>query len=172
MSFTQPGQGGQFSPHLSRAPVCAHPTHGSCVYHVCKSLRFKLYNTTSGPMHDPAANKILFLIDSLPSPGLQLNLSSNNPFRNRAVSPASNGQLSPLEAPPRPVSRNPFLDASVQSQQPDSFASRAQRSPDKMSFAPTAVAQPSTALSGNAADLFVRHSFQALNFDPLVALGT
>ncbi|KAH7070498.1 Pal1 cell morphology protein-domain-containing protein [Paraphoma chrysanthemicola] len=51
-----------------------------------------------------------------PSPGLSLNLSSNNPFRNRAASPA---QPSPAFASPtsqqrsssgsRPMSRNPFL---------------------------------------------------------------
>ncbi|KAF2029345.1 Pal1-domain-containing protein [Setomelanomma holmii] len=51
-----------------------------------------------------------------PSPGLSLNLSSNNPFRNRAASPAL---PSPAFASPnsqqrsssgsRPMSRNPFL---------------------------------------------------------------
>ncbi|KAJ4361791.1 hypothetical protein N0V83_010732 [Neocucurbitaria cava] len=48
-----------------------------------------------------------------PSPGLTLNLSSNNPFRNRATSP---GLPSPLPASAnrdssgsRPMSRNPFL---------------------------------------------------------------
>lgn len=44
-----------------------------------------------------------------PPVGLSINLSSNNPFRNRAVSPAS-----PFEDPPaRPLSRNPFLDQSL-----------------------------------------------------------
>ncbi|KAF5006744.1 hypothetical protein FDECE_6895 [Fusarium decemcellulare] len=50
-------------------------------------------------------------------PGLTLNLSSNNPFRNRAPSPASadllfsNKPASPFDdPPPRPLSRNPFLD--------------------------------------------------------------
>jgi hypothetical protein len=50
--------------------------------------------------------------------GLTLNLSSNNPFRNRAASPASldspsyfNKPASPFDDPPsRPLSRNPFLD--------------------------------------------------------------
>ncbi|KAG6035680.1 hypothetical protein E4U41_005961 [Claviceps citrina] len=55
----------------------------------------------------------------LHSPGLSLNLSSNNPFRNRAASPASidAGYASPTPSPfddpagrQRPVSRNPFLD--------------------------------------------------------------
>lgn len=37
---------------------------------------------------------------------MSLNLSSNNPFRNRAASPAS-----PFDDPPaRPLSRNPFLE--------------------------------------------------------------
>ncbi|CZT03321.1 uncharacterized protein RAG0_10118 [Rhynchosporium agropyri] len=88
------------------------------------------------------------------SPGLQLNLSSNNPFRNRAASPAlSNGQRSPLDAPPRPVSRNPFLDNSTAEQlHSSSFPQRALGSPDKMAFATDS--QPRPALTGNAADLF------------------
>ncbi|KAK0703488.1 Pal1 cell morphology protein-domain-containing protein [Lasiosphaeria miniovina] len=51
----------------------------------------------------------------LRSAGLTLNLSSNNPFRNRAVSPAlAASPASPFDdPPPRPLSRNPFLDPSV-----------------------------------------------------------
>ncbi|KAF7560886.1 hypothetical protein G7046_g3274 [Stylonectria norvegica] len=52
------------------------------------------------------------------SAGLTINLSSNNPFRNRAPSPANADALlppkpdSPFDDPPaRPLSRNPFLDA-------------------------------------------------------------
>ncbi|KAG6003124.1 hypothetical protein E4U21_002322 [Claviceps maximensis] len=54
-----------------------------------------------------------------PSSGLSLSLSSNNPFRNRAASPASldPARASPITSPfddpasrQRPVSRNPFLD--------------------------------------------------------------
>lgn len=96
--------------------------------------------------------KILF-IDSRPSPGLTLNLSSNNPFRNRAASPLSaSGQLSPAPPSPaaRPISTNPFLDSSsITLHQPVV-------SPDKMSFSPDATAPPRPALTGNAADLFVR----------------
>ncbi|KAF2476942.1 Pal1-domain-containing protein [Lindgomyces ingoldianus] len=46
-----------------------------------------------------------------PSPGLTLNLSSNNPFRNRAASPAlpSPALRTPNSAGSRPISRNPFL---------------------------------------------------------------
>lgn len=78
------------------------------------------------------------------SPDLTLNLSSNNPFRNRAVSP---GPPSPFDlAPPRPVSRNPFLDASATNQP---FV----QSPDKMASAAKEPA-PKPALTGNAAELF------------------
>ncbi|EHA46219.1 hypothetical protein MGG_02779 [Pyricularia oryzae 70-15] len=71
------------------------------------------------------------------SAGLSLNLSSNNPFRNRAASPNNLPQspASPFDdPPPRPVSRNPFLDPSnkpIQLQQPllspDSMASKSDR---------------------------------------------
>ncbi|KAF2020628.1 Pal1-domain-containing protein [Aaosphaeria arxii CBS 175.79] len=46
-----------------------------------------------------------------PSPGLSLNLNSNNPFRNRAGSPAipSPNLNTPTSAGSRPMSRNPFL---------------------------------------------------------------
>ncbi|KAF2738824.1 Pal1-domain-containing protein [Polyplosphaeria fusca] len=46
-----------------------------------------------------------------PSPALSLNLSSNNPFRNRTGSPAipSPGLHTPNSAGSRPMSRNPFL---------------------------------------------------------------
>lgn len=65
------------------------------------------------------------------SPGLTLNLSSNNPFRNRATSPspsAISSTLSPPATSPfddpnprqqRPVSRNPFLDPNYSSSQPN-----------------------------------------------------
>ncbi|KAJ4140257.1 hypothetical protein NW768_001613 [Fusarium equiseti] len=68
------------------------------------------------------------------SPGLTLNLSSNNPFRNRAPSPASADLLysskpsSPFDdPPPRPLSRNPFLDSPVD------LLSQPLRSPGAMS---------------------------------------
>ncbi|POR35358.1 Protein PAL1 [Tolypocladium paradoxum] len=54
------------------------------------------------------------------SAGLSLNLSSNNPFRNRAASPSSidaalASPSSPFDdPPPRPLSRNPFLDLPAQ----------------------------------------------------------
>ncbi|KAL1837842.1 hypothetical protein VTJ49DRAFT_3315 [Mycothermus thermophilus] len=50
-----------------------------------------------------------------PAPdGLLLNLSSNNPFRNRAAASPTTTQSPPVspfdDPPPRPLSRNPFLD--------------------------------------------------------------
>ncbi|XPS81341.1 hypothetical protein M3J09_013279 [Ascochyta lentis] len=47
-----------------------------------------------------------------PSPGLSLNLSSNNPFRNRATSPgfpSPANQSDRSSSASRPMSRNPFL---------------------------------------------------------------
>ena len=46
-----------------------------------------------------------------PSPGLTLNLSSNNPFRNRAASPGLSSPASQHRSSSgsRPMSRNPFL---------------------------------------------------------------
>lgn len=95
------------------------------------------------------------------SAGLSLNLSSNNPFRNRAPSPASadllllssNKPASPFDdPPPRPLSRNPFLDQPFpeQLQQP-------LRSPGVMS-------SHSDSKSLSAEEIFVRllsaaHSF-------------
>ncbi|KAB8294921.1 hypothetical protein EYC80_006878 [Monilinia laxa] len=79
--------------------------------------------------------------DGSRSPGLSTNLSSNNPFRNRAASPAmpSSTQRSPREPPPRPLSRNPFLDSPPNTNQTSS---------DKMAYSSTPV------LTGNAAELF------------------
>ncbi|KAK5626833.1 hypothetical protein RRF57_002548 [Xylaria bambusicola] len=66
-----------------------------------------------------------------PSAGLTLNLSSNNPFRNRAASPnnlVSPPPRSPFEdPPPRPTSRNPFLDPDF-----NPPASQLVTSPEKM----------------------------------------
>ncbi|KAF1971915.1 Pal1-domain-containing protein, partial [Bimuria novae-zelandiae CBS 107.79] len=49
--------------------------------------------------------------DRRPSPGLSLELNSNNPFRNRATSPAipSPALRTPTSSASRPMSRNPFL---------------------------------------------------------------
>lgn len=96
------------------------------------------------------------------SPGLTTNFPSNNPFRNRAVSPA-NSLPSPVNntfgsvsntAPERPTSRNPFLDqpekknattVQVTATSPDEGASSM--------AGPTSPSKP--ALTGHAVDLFV-----------------
>ncbi|KAI0172666.1 Pal1-domain-containing protein [Hypoxylon sp. FL1284] len=77
------------------------------------------------------SSDLLGLYDNSPptqSASLTLNLSSNNPFRNRAASPnLPPSPHSPFDdPPPRPTSRNPFLDPS--GQQPP----RAVSSPDNM----------------------------------------
>lgn len=65
------------------------------------------------------------------SNGITLNLSSNNPFRNRAASPASvdallvNKPASPFDdPPPRPLSRNPFIDQPPPIRSPGDMSSR------------------------------------------------
>jgi len=76
--------------------------------------------------------------------GLSLNLSSNNPFRNRTTSPA---QLSPRDPPPRPVSRNPFLD--------DAGTVKENIRPQQTMPSPTHAHPPRSILTGSAAELFV-----------------
>lgn len=78
---------------------------------------------------------------------LSANLSSNNPFRNRAASPSnvdvaahSSLSTSPFDDPPkRPLSRNPFLD------QPAPLRS------------PGAMSANSDSKSLSAEEIFVRH---------------
>ncbi|KAI9774385.1 MAG: hypothetical protein M1840_004279 [Geoglossum simile] len=80
-------------------------------------------------------------------------LSSNNPFRNRAASPASLGTVpSPLSPVfnSRPVSRNPFLDVFDDD---DNSAFPPPRSPQKtMSFSEEPPQQPR--MTGHTAELF------------------
>ena len=103
------------------------------------------------------------------SPGLTSNLPSNNPFRNRAVSP-TNSLPSPVTtsfgnfpntAPERPTSRNPFLDQSEKKSL--ATAQVSSTSPEQGAYGMTGRASPTKpALTGNAADLFVRpphHTF-------------
>ena len=97
------------------------------------------------------------------SPGLTANLPSNNPFRNRAASPA-NGLPSPITntfshipstAPDRPVSRNPFLDQSDKKN--SSTVQMRSASPEKGPSTMAGRASPSKPmLTGHAAELFVR----------------
>ncbi|KAN0070154.1 Pal1 cell morphology domain containing protein [Elaphomyces granulatus] len=87
--------------------------------------------------------------DRKPSP-INLNLGSNNPFRNRTVSPSgsSPSSLASPARPDRPLSTNPFLDeteALSQSITRDSISSMAEKS----------------SFSGNAAELFAN-----LSLDP------
>ncbi|CAP68017.1 uncharacterized protein PODANS_1_18860 [Podospora anserina S mat+] len=57
---------------------------------------------TAQPDHDQQSDRLF------------LNLPSNNPFRNRAASPAQQSPTSPFDdPPPRPTSRNPFLDPTI-----------------------------------------------------------
>jgi hypothetical protein len=70
----------------------------------------------------PKTDRFLETGQQAPAAGLTLNLASNNPFRNLSPSPVTGGiptsgskpvtPTSPFDdpIPPRPVSRNPFLD--------------------------------------------------------------
>ncbi|KFA73806.1 hypothetical protein S40288_03161 [Stachybotrys chartarum IBT 40288] len=68
----------------------------------------------------PPADQISLSVNLLGDDAhLSINLSSNNPFRNRAASPAliDTSSESPFDDPapiPRPVSRNPFFDQGEQ----------------------------------------------------------
>ncbi|KAK7972841.1 hypothetical protein PG988_006975 [Apiospora saccharicola] len=74
------------------------------------------------------------------SPGLTLNLSSNNPFRRGAPSPNGGpSSFSPPpprspfdDPPPRPVSRNPFLDPNSNNNITTQFPIDRVKSPDSM----------------------------------------
>ncbi|KAL8664668.1 MAG: hypothetical protein Q9168_007854 [Polycauliona sp. 1 TL-2023] len=91
--------------------------------------------------------------DAQRSPTLTANFPSNNPFRNRATSPASHHSLPSPQltafnnaAPPRPTSRNPFLD---QTPQPTSNSP-----PTAMSTTQGSGYSTDPAFTGNTADLF------------------
>lgn len=85
---------------------------------------------------------ILIFPERQPSPQLNINLSSNNPFRNRAVSPSATSPNSTG----RPVSTNPFLD--------ETDLTSFQSAP---SASMSSTSKPS--LMGNTAELFVCLSF-------------
>lgn len=100
------------------------------------------------------------------SPGLTANLPSNNPFRNRATSPANslpspvnNTFNIPSRAPERPVSRNPFLD---QSDKKDAtMVQMRHTSPERGQLAMNGRPSPKKpALTGHAVDLFVSRSLR------------
>ena len=104
-----------------------------------------------------------------PSPALtaNLNLPSNNPFRNRAASPA-NSLPSPVTAtfdnipstapPERPISRNPFLDQSQLNKLDATTVQVRQTSPQRGPYIMAARSSPrKQPLTGHAVDLFVGH---------------
>ncbi|KAF2200116.1 Pal1-domain-containing protein [Delitschia confertaspora ATCC 74209] len=86
-----------------------------------------------------------------PSPGLALNLNSNNPFRNRAGSPAfpSPALETPTSAGARPASRNPFLQAFE-----SEFNKEAARAPDLINMSATMQESPKKATFGASAEEF------------------
>ena len=93
------------------------------------------------------------------SPGLTANLPSNNPFRNRAASPANSPITStfsniPHTAPERPTSRNPFLDQT--GKQASSTVQVRTASPEKATSSLAGRMPPTKpALTGHAVELFV-----------------
>ena len=115
---------------------------------------------------------LIFPLETRISPGLTINLSSNNPFRNRAASPASfGGQPSP-QSPRfdvnssvnsssnttnnhRPVSRNPFLDVNDNDDQ--NLPSSTRLPVQNMSVPNGASSPPNSAMAAHAKELFVRH---------------
>lgn len=118
---------------------------------------------TSSVTLQPLTISINFPTDSSdrqPSPGL----SSNNPFRNRTISPTGSLPQSPVTnafqipstAPERPTSRNPFLDQGEKKDQ--TLVNVRPASPLKDSnmsrrASPPKPTQPT--LTGHAAELFV-----------------
>ena len=126
----------------------------------------RLKRSPKQPTLRPSANNLSSTIDSRrePSPGLTANLQSNNPFRNRAASPA-NSLPSPITAtfnnipstaPERPISRNPFLDQPLSDKKDATTVEIRQTSPERGQYTMPARSSPrKPALTGHAVDLFV-----------------
>lgn len=115
---------------------------------LAQCLRFMLSKRRHKPLREPAPlTSCPLSTESQLFPGL----SSNNPFRNRATSPG----IAETSGPPRPASRNPFLDSSSTSVPPQQLSS----SPKNMSSTRDATASGQH-LTGNAAELFVSYSIQ------------
>ncbi|KAI9817625.1 MAG: hypothetical protein M1832_004629 [Thelocarpon impressellum] len=96
--------------------------------------------------------------DRRPSEGgsLNLNLPSNNPFRNRAASPVSPpAELSPRSPTfnERPVSRNPFLDASHDGNKAASSQPPRASQPG-MAFSPGSTSPRKSQLDSSALEIF------------------
>ena len=106
-----------------------------------------------------------FSSDREPPPTLGIgttNLASNNPFRNRATSPAgslpSPSQAAftlPAIAPERPISKNPFLDLH-ETKEPSTVHARSTTPPDTDFNANTTASPTKPLLSAHTAELFVR----------------
>jgi len=103
---------------------------------------------------------LIHLTERGPSPGLPVNLSSNNPFRNRAVSPP-NAFISPHVPGPtlglnfeKPATRNPFLDAA------EIPASAAPAVSTTMAATNSRNGSTKPALTSHTAELFVRGALQ------------
>ena len=127
----------------------------------------RLKRSPKQPALRPSAINLSSSTDSRrePSPGLTANLPSNNPFRNRAASPA-NSLPSPINAtfnqasiapPERPLSRNPFID---QFDKIDATTVQVrQMSPERGPSAMTGRLSPKkSGLTGHAVELFVSRS--------------
>lgn len=152
------GQGSHPSPH-NRATVLEPACHKIGLARLCRSPR----QTSANVLNNPP-------IETHNSPSLVANFPSNNPFRNRATSPASYHSLpSPQTAtfnipntdPERPTSRNPFLD-----QNPRPRAA----SPPQIMPEPRERMSPSKpAFTGHTAELFVCQN--RLFFEPPLSAG-
>ncbi|KAI9833058.1 MAG: hypothetical protein M1819_003891 [Sarea resinae] len=99
------------------------------------------------------------------SPGLAINLSSNNPFRNRAASPAA---YQSLPSPPsdvfgstsKPASRNPFLDVFGEDDDLKPVQPPSRPPAGDMSLQGPPPYSSHSAFTGNTADLFNNLSIQ------------
>jgi hypothetical protein len=114
------------------------------------------FTYVGGDENESRADNAFFITERRPSPGLSLNLSSNNPFRNRAGSPAipSPGLHTPNSAGSRPMSRNPFLSTFEAE-----FNKEAANSAQLIDMSATMKESPKKATFGaSAEELFVRSS--------------
>ena len=120
----------------------------------------RLKRSPAQPLLRSSADLASYTTDAgtLPPPALT-SLNSNNPFRNRAASPANSPIVStfgtiPSTAPDRPSSRNPFLDQTEKKE--SSLVRLRSASPDQGSSAMDGRRSPTKpALNGHAVELFV-----------------
>lgn len=141
------------TPILHVCSACSDPLHACFrVFLSSNPCHREPFFLGSAPVDVEQALICSLLPDAQPSPTLTANFPSNNPFRNRATSPASHHSLPspqlatfnvPQTAPQRPISRNPFLDHTSQAA---SDTSAAQDNMPLNNSPPT----------GDTAELFVR----------------